>query len=452
MTQIFSSNSSLGFFLKIIFKQYQRYSFGNMLQLSQVRIMGTSKNGFLVSIKSTLLATLALSSTNVALAQITSAPDGTGTIVTPNNNDYAITGGSTSADGSNLFHSFTDFNLLTGESATFVTQPTTQNVLGRVTGGNPSLIDGLLTVSGSDANLFLLNPAGILFGANSALNLTGSFNALTADTVNFAEGSFGTVGTPDYATLVGPPESFAFSAETPGSIVNQGHLAVNPGQSVVLAGGQVTNTGTITAPAGDIIITAVEGERLVRIEQAGQLLNLEVATLPTATAAPLPFTPLALPELLTGAPANAATGVIVAADGTVTLTGSDIPLPNEAGTAIASGTLNATPANADGTGGSITILGNTIGLIDATLDVSGDSGGGSIRVGGDRQGAGSLPNAAVLYVDESSTLTADAIQDGDGGQVILWSEESSRLYGDISAQGGALGAMAALLKPAAEVT
>jgi filamentous hemagglutinin family protein len=277
-----------------------------------------------------------------ALAQITAAPDGTGTTVTQSGNDYAITGGSASGDGANLFHSFTDFNLTTGQSAVFFTDPAVANILGRITGGNPSLINGLLGVSGSNANLFLLNPAGILFGPDSALNLGGSFTAATADSVNFATGSFGLVGSRDYATLVGDPTGFSFNAPTSGSIVNSGNLAVSPGEAVVLVGGQVINTGTIAAPGGDIIITAVEGGNRVRIAQAGQVLNLEVEALPGGIANPLPFTPATLPQLLTGNAVTQATGVTVAADGTVTLTGDSTPLPDQAGTAIAAGTLTAT--------------------------------------------------------------------------------------------------------------
>jgi filamentous hemagglutinin family protein len=375
------------------------------------------------------------------LAQITPTPDGTGTTVTQSGDDYAITGGSPSSDGGNLFHSFTDFNLSSGQSATFFTDPAVLNILGRITGGNPSLINGLLSVSGSNANLFLLNPAGILFGTDSALNLGGSFAALTADSVNFATGSFGLVGSDNYAALVGQPGSFGFSAANPGSIVNSGTLSVNAGESVVLVGGQVINTGTITAPGGDILISAVEGGSLVRIEQAGQVLNLEVATQPSSAASPLPFTPATLPELLTGNALSQATGVTIANDGSITLTGSNVVVPEESGTAIASGTLSTDAPAASGwqQGGNVTVLGSTVGVINAIVGASGEGGGGNIRIGGDYQGNGSIPNANVTYISDTSTLTADATLNGDGGRVIVWSELASRLYGDISARGGPLG-------------
>ena len=368
---------------------------------------------------------------------ITPANDGTGTQVIQSGSDHTITGGTLSGDNHNLFHSFTEFNLLTGESATFITDPVIQNILSRVMGGNPSLIDGLLQTNGN-ANLFFINPSGIVFGPNSALDLQGSFTAVTADQINFATGTFGTVGTPNYQALVGNPTSFSFSAATPGSIVNGGNLTLLPGQSVVLVGGQVLNTGTISAPGGEIIISAVEGNSLVRIEQEGLLLNLEVAALPddNSQAPLLPFSPTALPELLTGNSIAAASGVTVNPDGSITLTGSDIALPIESGSTIVSGELET---GATDVGGQVTVLGNTIGLLSATLNASGESGGGIIRLGGDYKGEGPLPTAAVTSVDSTSTLLADALANGDGGRIIVWSDAATYSYGSISARGGTNG-------------
>jgi filamentous hemagglutinin family protein len=340
-----------------------------------------------------------------------------------------------SADQQNLFHSFEQFHLLTGESATFITDPAILNILSRVSGGDPSVIDGLLQVSGSNANLFLINPNGILLGENSVLNLQGSFTAVTADQVNFSTGAFGVVGTPDYAALVGNPQSFHFSLDTPGAVVNAGNLHVPAGESVVLVGGQVLNVGTIAAPGGNILISAVDGEQWVRIAQEGQLLNLEVATLsPRDVPALTPFAPLALPELLTGSAIAQATNVTVNLDGSITLDAAETPIPNTPGTAVVSGTLAAT---SDEQGGAITVLGPTLGLLNAAIDASGN-GGGTIRLGGDYLGGGVLPTTAITFVDGASRMVADAIANGDGGTIIVWSDETTRSYGQLSAQGGSL--------------
>jgi filamentous hemagglutinin family protein len=111
---------------------------------------------------------------------ITPTADGTGTVVSPNGNQFNILGGTVSGDGANLFHSFEKFGLNSGQSATFLSNPQIQNILGRVVGGNPSLINGLIQVSGGNSNLFLMNPAGIIFGPNASLNIPASFSATTA--------------------------------------------------------------------------------------------------------------------------------------------------------------------------------------------------------------------------------------------------------------------------------
>ncbi len=121
-------------------------------------------------------------------------PSGSGTQVTPSGAGYQITGGSTSADGGNLFHSFEQFGLSAGEWANFIADPAVQNILGRITGGDASLIDGTLQVTGANANLYLINPAGILFGPNARLDLPAAFTATTADSVGFGSDWFSTTG------------------------------------------------------------------------------------------------------------------------------------------------------------------------------------------------------------------------------------------------------------------
>lgn len=365
---------------------------------------------------------------------IVPASDGTGTQVTPTGGDYTITGGSASADQQNLFHSFTEFNLLNGESATFITDPTVLNILGRINGNNPAWIDGLLQVSGSNANLFLINPSGILFGPNAVLNLQGNFVATTADQLNFADGILTTVGAPDYAALVGNPQSFSFSLNNPGSVVNAGNLSVMPGKSVVLLGGQVLQLGTLTAPEGAVIISAVEGGNLVRITQDGSLLNLEFEILETTTPDTLlPFTPIALPALLMGSGIVAVDTVTVNSDGTVQLANGS-PIATVAGSATVTGTVDVSGT----VGGQVAVLGEAIALTDAQIDASGAEGGGLINIGSDDRERGRLPFAATAQIDRASTLNVDAQITGDGGRVTVWAADTL-FQGLITARGGAAG-------------
>ncbi|HEY9805303.1 MAG TPA: hypothetical protein V6D04_01940, partial [Candidatus Obscuribacterales bacterium] len=88
---------------------------------------------------------------------------------------------------------------------------------------------------------------------------------------------------------------------------------------------------------------------------------------------------------------------------------------------------------------SINILGTQVGLIDATLDASSLANGGVVRIGGDYQGQGQIPNAAFTYVSPTTSIRADSLHQGDGGRVIVWADDSTRFYGSISVQGGPLG-------------
>jgi len=366
------------------------------------------------------------------------AADGTGTRVNQTGNTFTISGGTPA--GSNLFHSFQQFGLSQSQIANFLSHPAIANILARVTGGDPSLINGLIQVTGGNTNLYLINPAGIIFAANASLNLPAAFTATTASGIGFNNDAwFSAVGSNDYARLTGSPQSFAFTPSQPGSIVNAGHLAVGAGQSLTLLGGTVINSGSLTAPGGTIAIAAVPGETWVRLSQSGSLLHLEFLPLPSNLPNRLPFTPLALPALLTGGALGNATGLTVNPDGTVQLTGSTLPLPTTAGTAIVAGRLNAAVSTGTATGGTIQVLGDRVALLSANLDVSSPANAGNIFIGGDYQGQGSLATAQVTVVSPDAILRADSLQQGNGGRVIVWAEDSTRFFGTISARGGALG-------------
>lgn len=148
----------------------------------------------------------------------------TATIVTRNGQRIVIDGNTLSRDGKNLFHSFREFGLTPQEIATFLTNPQIQNILTRVTGGNPSYINGLIEVVGGNSNLFLMNPAGIVFGKNARINVPADFVATTATGIGFGNGIFNAVGSNDYQNLVGNPTSFIFNTNQPGSIINAGQL------------------------------------------------------------------------------------------------------------------------------------------------------------------------------------------------------------------------------------
>ncbi|MEG3964861.1 filamentous hemagglutinin N-terminal domain-containing protein, partial [Microcoleus sp. S36b_A2] len=271
---------------------------------------------------------------------IVPAADGTGTAVTRTGNRYDINGGSLSGDGANLFHSFGQFGLNQGQIANFLTNSAIQNILARIAGGDASLINGLITVTGGNSNLFLINPAGIVFGPQASLNVPAAFTATTATNVGFGSNWFNAAGTNNFSALVGAPNAFYFGGTQPGSIVNAGNLAVTPGQSLSLLGGTVVSTGQLSAPGGQITVAAVPGENVLRISQPGLLLSLEIAAGGNLGNSPQGLNPVSLPQLLTGTGQNQATGVVVADDGSVRLVGSGL-LVNSGDVAIAAGNMSA---------------------------------------------------------------------------------------------------------------
>jgi filamentous haemagglutinin family N-terminal domain len=177
--------------------------------------------------------------------------------------------------GANLFHSFGMFNINRSESATFSGPTSVDNILGRVTGGSASSIDGLLRSTIPDANLFLLNPAGILFGPNATLDVQGSFHASTADFIRLEDGvQFNAVPSPDDALLTtAPPEAFGFLGENPAGISVQGSfLQVPEGKTLSVVGGDIkVADGSLYAPAGriDIASVASKGEVVTNAPDLG---------------------------------------------------------------------------------------------------------------------------------------------------------------------------------------
>jgi filamentous hemagglutinin family protein len=185
-----------------------------------------------------------------------------------NGRDFVITGGGNA--GTNLFHSFSQFSVPTGGSAVFEHAPDLRNIFSRVTGGNGSNIDGLIQTQGS-ANLFLLNPSGILFGPNALLNVGGSFVGTTAQSIKFADGvEFGVAkaNSPPLLTITVPIGLQMSSNSSSIQIQGNGNdgifpttdlgLVSTPGRSMILLGNGINLTGgVVTAPAGRLELGSV---------------------------------------------------------------------------------------------------------------------------------------------------------------------------------------------------
>ncbi len=239
--------------------------------------------------------------------------------------------------GGNLFHSFGTFGVPTGGSANFAANSSIQNIsiqniFGRVTGGAPSLVDGTLKVDGP-ANLFLMNPAGIVFGAKASLDINGAFTATTAKAIDFNGKWFNAFGANNYSELNGNPTGLAFLGGIPGRIFSAATFdaspldptkqTTKPEKSITLVGGTVISTGDIKTAGGNISIATVEGGKYVQIAADGSILKLDLPTSANNIAKEAKeFTALSLPALLTNTGVNLAATGVKNENGVVTLVGN----------------------------------------------------------------------------------------------------------------------------------
>jgi filamentous hemagglutinin family protein len=218
----------------------------------------------------------------VGQAQVKSTltPDGTlGTAVLQRGTLYEITGGTRPGNGPNLFHSFDRFSVGTGDTARFSGPAGIENILSRVTGGQQSVIDGRLQSTIPGANLFLLNPSGVLFGPKATLDISGSFHVSTADVLRFADGATFAARLSAKTTLtVAPPVAFGFLSAQPAPITLQGStLHVSEGQALSVVGGDMQIVGgKLVAPGGRIQVASVASPGDVLFRPVGWAPELRV--------------------------------------------------------------------------------------------------------------------------------------------------------------------------------
>lgn len=159
--------------------------------------------------------------------------------------------------GSNLFHSFLEFNVNEGQNVYFANPNGIANIITRVTGSNISQIFGTLGVQGT-ANLYLINPNGINFGNNARLDIRGSFIATTADGIRLGEQGLFSATEPETSDLLTiQPGAFFTNAlrQRQAQIRNQGNLAVGSRQRLILSADTITSTGSLRAPAGTVEVS-----------------------------------------------------------------------------------------------------------------------------------------------------------------------------------------------------
>ena len=348
------------------------------------------------------------------------------------------------------------FSINSGEMTKFLVPTSSSATLNRVLGGNPSAIYGTLQ---SNGQLFLVNPSGIVVGAGGRIDTAGFLGS----TLNVSDGEFLQGG------------DLHFLGTSGAGIDNHGIIHAASGD-VYLIANQVSNSGTLSAPQGNVGLAA---GMEVLLQQAGDqhlFVQPVLSGSSQATGVSNAGSIQAATAELKAAGGNAyalainnngniaVTGFkkvngqvyLIADGGNITNSGQiSAQNPNgdggtivlnghgtsSAGTVLSSGKLIASGKGRGTKGGTVQVLGNQVGITDqGVVDVSGDAGGGTALIGGDEHGANAaIPDAEQTYVGPDAQITADALAHGNGGKIILWGNETTQAYGKLSARGGALG-------------
>lgn len=359
---------------------------------------------------------------NSANAQITSDTTlgGESSIISPNkviNGEQVdlIEGGA--VRDTNLFHSFVEFNISNGQKVFFANPDTVVNIFSRITGNNPSEILGKLGVNGN-ANLFLINPNGILFGENASLDVNGSFLASTAESINFSDGTqFNTTDTQTEPLLtVSIPVGLNMGA-TSSKIMNRSFfqdigLQVPLEKTLALIGGDVViEGGFLTAEAGNIELGSVAANNKIGLTVTENNLAISYEGINE-------FKNLTLSQ-----------GAFVFLD-TFEGSGDKIQIQGKQ-INITDGSQILTASSGDGRGG------NLIVRASETLTISGEINlGESIFVSGlfaDVYSVGNGGNILVevqqLVINSGGEIAASTFSDGNSGNLTINASESIEIVG-----------------------
>lgn len=315
-------------------------------------------------------------------------------------------GGTTTVHQSSQSLSLTwqTFNIGPGETVDFVQPGSSSIAVNRVIGGQPSEILGHLIANGQ---VWLINPSGILFGKGSQVDV-GSLVASTLD-----------------LNPNGTAAASSFSGQSAAAVVNQGSITAASGGYVALLASRVDNEGVVSARLGTVAIGAgsaatltFSGNHLLAVEVDASTLKSLAANhgLIAADGGTVYMTAGAKNSLL--ASTVNSTGVIRAQsveshDGTIVLSAGQ-----SNGAVSVAGTVDASGPH--GTGGTVTVTGSQVSVAaNTSVNASGQSGGGSIRIGGGWEGGEGLPQAKTVNVAQSAVLDASATGKGNGGEVVV---------------------------------
>ena len=370
---------------------------------------------------------------DASLAQVSS--DGTvNTQVSQNGNVANITGGETRVN--NLFHSFQDFSVETGNQAFFDNAPNIENIFSRVTGGNISQIDGLIRANGS-ASLYLINPAGIIFGENASLDIGGSFFGSASNSILFEEGEFSAtdLDNPPLLTINAPIGlnlrnnsadiiNLSQYEEESSDSSNQVGLKVKEGESITFKAGNIRfDGGLATAPEGSINLEATDNIEISGLATAPEgsinleaTDNIEISGLATAPEGSINLEATGNIEIsgLATAPGGS---INLEATGNIEIIGDE-----QVNFFIREESLNT--SSSEGNGGAINLIstGGNITISDANLSSASTSNSENDSGGNIMINAPEFTNLTNSFIDSSTDSST-----GEGGNVIISAGSSIRL-------------------------
>jgi fibronectin-binding autotransporter adhesin len=305
----------------------------------------------------------------------------------------------------NAIINYKNFDIAKNETVQFVQPDALARVLNRINSPSPTKIDGKLLANGK---VFIVNPAGVIFGQGAVVNAAGIFAAAGNITdANFVKGIY------------------KFT-NVQGSVTNNGTIEAG---NVALIGKSVANNGTIVADKGAVVMAS--GDSVMIGEQGGRMYVKVDAQQQDAGGS-------------NASKDNSGGGWAVgdiyslAIRNTGTIKGKTVHAEASKGVVNIGGTVDASSQTAGEKGGSVKLLGDYVG-VSGTVDASGPAGGGEILVGGNFQGKGVEKNAIRTAVTSTASIKADATSNGDGGRVIVWADDQTNFAGSLSARGAGTG-------------
>ena len=335
------------------------------------------------------------------------------------------------------------FNIAPSETTKF-NQPSSSSVtLNRINDPDPSQILGTLTANG---DIILINPNGVFFGKGSQVDVNG----LIATTANIKNSDF-----------MAGNMNFGIPGNPNAAIINEGTITAKDAGMVGLVAPNVINSGTINAKlgnvdlgSGDTFTMDMYGDGLIEVGVSGAVkkqviensgtINAAGGTIQVTAAAGRQVVDslVTIAGQLNAPSAQQKNGTII-----IAAAGSNGTSKTGSSAVIVSGALNASGYAAGQTGGSIAVTGDNVTLASgAVVDASGSAGGGTVNVGGGLHGQGPLARARAMSVASGARVKANAITTGNGGQVVVWSDDQTEFDGVIEAKGGATGGNGGLVE------